>query len=35
MRERVGLYGGTLEAGSGDGGGFSLRAALPWEKEVE
>ena len=31
MRERVALYGGTLEAGAADGGGFRVRAWLPAE----
>ena len=29
MRERVGVYGGTLTTGPADGGGFQLRAVLP------
>ena len=29
MRERVGVYGGTLTTGAADGGGFELRADLP------
>ena len=31
LRERVALFGGTLDAGPRDGGGFSLRAKLPVE----
>jgi signal transduction histidine kinase len=33
MRERVALYGGSLEAGPRDGGGFVLRAQLPVGEE--
>lgn len=29
MRERVGLYGGTLDVGRGESGGFVVRARLP------
>lgn len=30
MRERVGVYGGTLAAGPADGGGFRVTARIPW-----
>jgi signal transduction histidine kinase len=29
MRERVALYGGRLELGAGEAGGFQVRATLP------
>jgi signal transduction histidine kinase len=32
MRERVTLFGGTLEAGSANGGGFRVHAVLPLEE---
>jgi signal transduction histidine kinase len=34
MRERVALYGGTLEAGRAPDGGWSVRARLPRQSEV-
>ena len=35
MRERVVSHGGSLKAGPQDGGGFRLRAVLPWEEREE
>jgi signal transduction histidine kinase len=29
MRERVGIFGGTFEAGPQESGGFAVRALLP------
>src|SRR5262249_15456809 len=29
MRERVGVFGGDLQTGPGEGGGFTVRARLP------
>jgi signal transduction histidine kinase len=29
MRERVGMFGGELEVGAREGGGFRVRALLP------
>jgi signal transduction histidine kinase len=34
MRERVFLYGGELEAGERDGGGFEVRARFPLQQEA-
>jgi signal transduction histidine kinase len=33
MRERVRVYGGTLQTGPADGGGYRVRACLPLEEE--
>jgi signal transduction histidine kinase len=34
MRERVGLYGGSLEAGRRQEGGFVVRVLMPWGSAV-
>jgi signal transduction histidine kinase len=31
MRERVGIFGGTFDAGPRESGGFAVRALLPFE----
>jgi signal transduction histidine kinase len=33
MRERIELFDGALEAGPRPGGGFRVRATLPYEEE--
>jgi signal transduction histidine kinase len=35
MRERVALYGGELETGPREGGGFTVRATIPFEQTRE
>lgn len=35
MRERVAVYGGTLDTGSRPGGGFRVRAHLPFATPAE
>jgi signal transduction histidine kinase len=34
MRERAGLHGGSIHAGTGPGGGFTVRARLPLSREL-
>jgi signal transduction histidine kinase len=34
MRERVALYGGELDAGEREGGGFEVRARFPLQQEA-
>lgn len=31
LRERLAVYGGTLRTGRGPGGGYEVRATIPWE----
>ncbi|MFD9047100.1 sensor histidine kinase [Streptomyces zaomyceticus] len=31
LRERLAVYGGTLRTGRGPGGGYEVRAVIPWE----